>query len=73
MTRLSIHDVDEREAASEASDWGDIDTTGILRCDAGASAFEARKLRTSVWDWRVMSTDSAEVMHPLNKIIHSIR
>lgn len=58
----------ETEAAREAMDWGEMDMTGILWDAEDGGAFEERKLRTSVWDWRVMSTDSADVMHPLYSV-----
>jgi hypothetical protein len=46
-------------------DCGVMDSTG-MRCpgDPGVG-FAARTERTSVWDWRVIRTDSAEVMQPL--------
>lgn len=61
-----MEDADEIDAASAASDCGDMDSTGIL-CDAAeGGGFDSRKVRTSVWDWRVMRTDSADVIHPLH-------
>lgn len=54
------------DAASDATDWGEIDTTGSLWEGLDGGAFDERKLRTSVWDWRVIRTDSADVIHPLN-------
>lgn len=54
------------DAASDATDWGEMDTTGSLWEGLDGGAFDERKLRTSVWDWRVIRTDSADVIHPLN-------
>lgn len=39
--------------------------TGSLWWQEDAGGFDERKLRTSVCDCNVMSTDSADVMHPL--------
>jgi hypothetical protein len=56
---------EEREAANEARLCGAIDSTGIL-CDGEVtSGFDSKKFRTSVWDWRVIKTDSADVIQPL--------
>jgi hypothetical protein len=68
MCVSGIGDVAEEEAsaaAREARDCGAMDSTG-MRCpgDPGLG-FAARTERTSVWDWRVIRTDSAEVMQPL--------
>ena len=56
-------------AAREARDCGAMDRTG-MRCpgDLGLG-FAARTERTSVWDWRVIRTDSAEVMQPLYGLV----
>lgn len=56
---------DDTDAARDASDWGAIESTAARWCGDGAGGFAARTLRTSSCDWRVISTDSAEVMHPL--------
>ena len=46
-------------------DCGAIDNTGT-RCPGNPGlGFAARTERTSVWDWRVIRTDSAEVIQPL--------
>lgn len=60
---------DERAAAREASDCGAIETTGI--CGFSDVLLASRKFSTSVCDWSVMRTDSAEVMHPLQGGQHS--
>lgn len=48
-----------------------MEMTGILRSVEvrGSAALAERKVSTSVWDWSVMSTDSAEVMQPLG-VLH---
>lgn len=57
--------VEEMEAAREARVCGAMEITGILWEGSVWGGFCERKLSTSVWDWSVMRTDSAEVMHPL--------
>lgn len=56
-------------AAREAMDCGATDSTG-MRCpgDPGLG-FAARTERTSVCDWRVIRTDSAEVIQPLYALV----
>ena len=55
-----------RAATREARDCGAMVSTGT-RCPGKPwEGFAARTERTSVWDWRVIRTDSAEVMHPLH-------
>jgi hypothetical protein len=60
---------EDREAEREARDCGAMERTGRLCDGEEEGGFVERKLRTSVWDWIVMSTDSAEVMHPLSIMI----
>lgn len=57
----------EMDAASDARDCGAMDKTGILYVDDEGFPFAPRKFRTSAWDWSVMRTDSADVMHPLDQ------
>jgi hypothetical protein len=66
----------EREAAREARDCGDIEITGILygmEDELVILELDSRKSRTSLCDWRVMRTDSAEVMQPLTSIGRRLR
>lgn len=42
-----------------------MEITGTLCETQMSSGLFARKFKTSVWDCMLMSTDSAEVMHPL--------
>jgi len=51
--------------ASDAKDWGETDSTGIRWEGDVRGGFDARKLSTSTFDCIVMSTDSADVIHPL--------
>ena len=53
-------------AAREARDCGAMDNTGTRCPGEPGEGFAARTERTSVWDWRVIRTDSAEVMQPLH-------
>lgn len=62
---IGVLELDDRDAAMDAKLWGAIDITGVLWDGEDTSGFDARKFSTSVCDWRVIRTDSAEVMHPL--------
>ena len=53
-------------AAREARDCGAMESTGTRCPGKPGEGFAARTERTSVWDWRVIRTDSAEVMQPLH-------
>ena len=55
----------DTDAASDARDCGAIDTTGTFLSSTASSEFVCRKLRTSVCDCSVISTDSADVIQPL--------
>jgi hypothetical protein len=66
-TETGVPDVAESDAAREARLCGAMDSTGILCSGEGGSGFDCRNCSTSACDWRVMSTDSADVMHPLPK------
>jgi hypothetical protein len=52
------------EAARDARDCGEMDSTGTL-CWDPEGGFCERTSNTSWWDCMVMRTDSAEVMQPL--------
>lgn len=58
-----------REAANEAKHCGAIERTGNLYSGDEGSGLESRKVKTSVCDWRVISTDSADVMQPLSGML----
>jgi hypothetical protein len=58
-------ELEERDAAKDARHWGAIESTGTLCDEEETSGFDSKKFNTSVCDCSVMSTDSAEVMHPL--------
>lgn len=58
-------ETDDSDAARDARLCGAIDRTGSLYETHSGSGFDARKFRTSVCDWSVISTDSADVMQPL--------
>ena len=57
-----------RAAAREARDCGEMDSTGTRYPGDPGFGFAARTERTSVWDWRVIRTDSAEVIQPLHGV-----
>lgn len=58
--------LEDTEAASEARLCGAIESTGILCDGVPRSGLLFKALRTSVCDCRVIKTDSAEVMQPLD-------
>lgn len=69
MEEVGEVDVDVKDAvsavASDARDWGAMERTGSFFASMSAPLLASRKVKTSVCDWRVISTDSAEVMQPL--------
>lgn len=62
---IGAEDGEETDAAREARLCGAMDMTGTFLDATSAVALEERKLRTSLWDCRVIKTDSADVMQPL--------
>jgi hypothetical protein len=64
---IGVLELEERDAARDARLCGAIDKTGTLCDGEDTSGFDARKFNTSVCDWRVMRTDSAEVIQPLGR------
>jgi hypothetical protein len=62
---MGLLELDESAAASDARLCGAIDSTGTLWDGKDGSGFDCKKFKTSVCDWRVMRTDSADVIHPL--------
>ena len=45
--------------------WGEMDRTGERDSEGDWEATLEMNSRTSLWDWRVMRSDSVDVMHPL--------
>jgi hypothetical protein len=54
------------DAEREASDCGEIDRTGLRVSVEGEAAWLAMNSITSLWDCKVISIDSVEVIQPLD-------